>query len=98
MGADVYYRSSRLLFWAIMSVASRRYAVDLTLLPALAISVPRLMWSTLQRVSQNYHDVKGLCLLCIWPFPRSSSASDPSFSKYKSVKYSKVPWFTPFQH
>lgn len=78
-GGDSYYRSSRLLFWAIISVASRRYSADLTLLPALVVSVPKLLWSTLQRVTHNYHDVKALCLLCVWPFPRSSSSSDPTF-------------------
>jgi hypothetical protein len=76
---DFYFQSSRLLFWAIISVASRRYVSDLTLLATLSSSVPRLMWSVLQSVPQNYHDIKALCLLCTWPFPISSSSSDPTF-------------------
>ncbi|RDW72203.1 hypothetical protein BP5796_08237 [Coleophoma crateriformis] len=74
-----YYESSRLLFWTTIAIASRRYQADLTLLTALSVSVPRLLWSVLQSVPQNYHDVKALCLLCTWPFPLSSSSSDPTF-------------------
>lgn len=76
---EFYYRASPLLFWTIISVASRRYTADLTLLPSLAISVPRLLWSVLQSVPQNCHVVKALCVLCTWPFPMSSSSSDPTF-------------------
>ncbi|RDW65993.1 hypothetical protein BP6252_09628 [Coleophoma cylindrospora] len=74
-----YYESSCLLFWTTIAIASRRYQADLTLLTALSVSVPRLLWSVLQSVPQNYHDVKALCLLCTWPFPLSSSSSDPTF-------------------
>lgn len=74
-----YLHISRLLFWAIISVASRRYSVDLTLLSSLCVSVPRLLWATLQSVSQNHHDIKALCLLCTWPFPTNSSSHDPTF-------------------
>ena len=63
----------------MISIASRRYSSDLTLLPSLAVSVPRLLWSVLQSVPQNYHDIKALCLLCTWPFPMNSSSSDPTF-------------------
>jgi hypothetical protein len=76
---DHYYQSSRLLFWTIISVASRRYASDLTLMASLSTSVRRLMWSTLESVPQNHHDVKALCLLCTWPFPISNSSTDPTF-------------------
>jgi hypothetical protein len=77
--AEDYYRLSPLLYWAIIGVASRRYSSDLTLLPSLSISVPRLLWSTLQSVPQNYHVVKAICILCTWPFPKSNSAHDPTF-------------------
>ncbi|CZR50346.1 uncharacterized protein PAC_00218 [Phialocephala subalpina] len=74
-----FFKNSRLLFWTIVAIASRRYTRDLTLLTSLSSAVPRLMWSTLQSVSQNYHDVKALCLLCTWPFPLSSSSRDCTF-------------------
>lgn len=76
---EEYYQASRLLYWSIIATASRRYSSDLTLLLSLSNSVPRLMWSTLQSVTQNYHDVKALCILCTWPFPKSSSSNDPTF-------------------
>lgn len=76
---NYYYRASRLLFWTIISVASRRYSADLTLLASLSLSVPQLMWSVLQSVPQSHHDVKALCLLCTWPFPINSSSCDPTF-------------------
>ncbi|KAH8820251.1 hypothetical protein F5884DRAFT_40854 [Xylogone sp. PMI_703] len=74
-----YFKASRLLFWVIISVASRRYSADLTLFTSLSASVPQLLWSSLQSITRNYHDIKALCLLCTWPFPRSSSSRDPTF-------------------
>lgn len=62
-----------------MSVGSRRYKTDTTLLNSLAGPVSRLVWSTLADVPQSYHVVKALCLLCTWPFPTSSTSTDPTF-------------------
>ncbi|KAH7351359.1 C6 zinc finger domain protein, partial [Rhexocercosporidium sp. MPI-PUGE-AT-0058] len=76
---DDYYQFSPLLFWVIVGVASRRYSADLTLLPALSISVSRLLWSTLQSSHHNYRTCKALCILCVWPFPKSDSSNDPTF-------------------
>lgn len=39
----------------------------------------RLVWSTLADVPQSYHVLKALCLLCTWPFPTSSTSTDPTF-------------------
>ncbi len=39
----------------------------------------RLVWSTVSEVPQNYHVVKALALLCTWPFPTSSTTTDPTF-------------------
>ncbi|KFY48768.1 hypothetical protein V495_01048 [Pseudogymnoascus sp. VKM F-4514 (FW-929)] len=79
LSPDHYFYSSRLLFWTIISVASRRHSADPTLLSSLSISVPKLLWSTLQSVPQNHHEVKAMCLLCTWPFPMNSSSLDPTF-------------------
>ncbi|KFY08662.1 hypothetical protein V492_06019 [Pseudogymnoascus sp. VKM F-4246] len=79
LSPDHYFQSSRLLFWAIISVASRRYSADPTLLSSLSISVPTLLWSTLQSVPQNHYEVKAMCVLCTWPFPMNSSLLDPTF-------------------
>ncbi|KAJ5103346.1 hypothetical protein N7532_003875 [Penicillium argentinense] len=76
---DDYYTSSPLLFWTIISVGARRYPSDTGLLNSLAGPVTRLVWSTLADIPQSYHVVKALCLLCSWPFPTSSTSTDPTF-------------------
>ncbi|KAJ5430125.1 hypothetical protein N7491_007141 [Penicillium cf. griseofulvum] len=74
-----YYSSSSLLFWIIISVGARRYQGDSNLLNSLAGPVTRLVWSTLADIPQSYHVVKALALLCSWPFPTSSTSTDPTF-------------------
>ncbi|KAB8229141.1 hypothetical protein BDV23DRAFT_158988 [Aspergillus alliaceus] len=76
---DEYYNASPLLFWTIISVGARRYQTDTHLLNSLAGPVSRLVWSTLADIPQSYHVVKALCLLCTWPFPTSSTSTDPTF-------------------
>lgn len=76
---DEYYNTSPLLFWTIISVGARRYQSDPGLLSSLAGPVTRLVWSTLADIPQSYHVVKALCLLCSWPFPTSSTSTDPTF-------------------
>ncbi|KAE8146187.1 hypothetical protein BDV25DRAFT_163009 [Aspergillus avenaceus] len=74
-----YYNASPLLFWTIISVGTRRSQMDTQLLNSLAGPVSRLVWSTLADIPQSYHVVKALCLLCTWPFPTSSTSTDPTF-------------------
>ncbi|CAF9936651.1 MAG: hypothetical protein ALECFALPRED_006914 [Alectoria fallacina] len=74
---DEYYQSSPLLFWTIISVATRRY--DPSLLTSLAVPLSELLWKTIAEVPQNYIVVKALCILCTWPLPISSTSSDPTF-------------------
>lgn len=68
-----------MLFWTILSVGARRYQGDSNLLNSLAGPVSRLVWSTLADIPQSYHVVKALALLCSWPFPTSSTSTDPTF-------------------
>lgn len=74
-----YFDYCPALFWAIVSVGARRYRSDATLLNRLAGPVTRLVWSALADMKQMYGVVKGLSLLCTWPFPTSSTSSDPTF-------------------
>ena len=74
---DEYYLSSPLLFWTIISVATRRY--DPSLLTSLAVPLSELLWKTIAEVPQNYIVVKALCIICTWPLPISSTSSDPTF-------------------
>jgi hypothetical protein len=63
----------------IISVGARRYQTDVHLMTSLAGPVTRLVWSTLADIPQSFHAVKALCLLCAWPFPTSSTSTDPTF-------------------
>ncbi|EEA20883.1 hypothetical protein TMatcc_000881 [Talaromyces marneffei ATCC 18224] len=76
---EEYYTTSPLLFWMIISVGARRYQTDAQLLNSLAGPVTRLVWSTIADIPQSFHAVKALCLLCTWPFPTSSTSTDPTF-------------------
>ncbi|OJJ51263.1 hypothetical protein ASPZODRAFT_127303 [Penicilliopsis zonata CBS 506.65] len=76
---EEYYTACPLLFWTVISVGARRYQTDTHLLNSLAGPVTRLVWSTLADVPQSHHVVKALCLLCTWPFPTSSTSTDPTF-------------------
>lgn len=74
---DEYHQSSPLLFWVIISVATRQ--CDPSLLTSLAAPLSELLWQTLAEVPQSYIVVKALCILCTWPLPISSTSSDPTF-------------------
>lgn len=38
-----------------------------------------LLWSTLRGIPYSLATVQSLALICTWPFPTSSSTSDPTF-------------------
>lgn len=72
-----YYKTSDLLFWCIMAVASRRIAAQPMLLQRLSRSVTDLLWKHLRTTPYTLAMVQSLALLCTWPFPTSSSSTDP---------------------
>ncbi|KAK6355573.1 hypothetical protein TWF696_004673 [Orbilia brochopaga] len=77
---STYYNSSQLLFWVVISIASRRYPnSEPNLLIRLSRAVSRLVWSTLATVPHNKYVVKALILLSTWPFPTSSTLTDPTY-------------------
>lgn len=76
---DDFFHCSELLFWTVISVAARRYEGDPTLLTGIATPLTNLVWSTVADVTQNYHVVKALCLICTWPLPTKTSSKDPTF-------------------
>ncbi|KAI1951851.1 hypothetical protein LOZ57_001263 [Ophidiomyces ophidiicola] len=76
---DDYASTFPLLFWTIISVGARRYQSDALFLNALSGPVMRSVWSTIADVPQSYHIIKALALLCTWPFPTSSTSTDPTF-------------------
>ncbi|KAF2872867.1 Zn(II)2Cys6 transcriptional activator [Massariosphaeria phaeospora] len=75
---DVCNKDSKLLFWAIISVAARHYETDSALLKRLKEPVTSLIWQTI-KAQPNHHVVKALCLLCTWPLPARTTIADPTF-------------------
>ncbi len=76
---DEYYSSDhKLLFWAIVAVAARRYQLRPTLLKELAKPLSDMIWDSI-RNQPNHHVVKALCLLCTWPLPAERTVTDPTF-------------------
>lgn len=75
---DVFSKDSKLLFWAIISVAARHYEVDAGLLNRLKEPLTSLIWQTI-KLQPNHHVVKALCLLCTWPLPARTTVTDPTF-------------------
>ncbi|KAF5518549.1 Regulatory protein LEU3 [Colletotrichum aenigma] len=74
-----YYELSGLLFWVIISIGARRLKSQPTLLPKLARNVIDLLWRTVRTAPYSVHVVQAIALICTWPFPTSSSTSDPTF-------------------
>ncbi|KAF2119552.1 hypothetical protein BDV96DRAFT_348613 [Lophiotrema nucula] len=75
---DISSKDSKLLFWAIISVAARHYKADPRLLGRLKEPLTNLIWQTI-KTQANHHVVKALCLLCTWPLPARTTVEDPTF-------------------
>ncbi|KAH8817104.1 hypothetical protein F5884DRAFT_243513 [Xylogone sp. PMI_703] len=69
--ADVF-AVSPLLFWAVITVSSRRYEQDIILSRALSGPVTQLAWETISSRPRDLSTIQALLLLCTWPFPMSS--------------------------
>ena len=77
--AEGFFDYCPALFWVIAGIGARRCQNDATLHNRLIGPITRLVWSALADMKQMYGIVKALCLLCTWPFPTSSTSSDPTF-------------------
>jgi transcriptional regulatory protein LEU3 len=75
---EYYTQDHKLLFWAIVAVAARRYESRPSLLKSLAKPLSDLIWDSI-RNQPNHHVVKALCLLCTWPLPAERTVTDPTF-------------------
>lgn len=76
---DDYYAQSALLFWAIISIAARRYEHDATLFSSLSPCVTKLMWSAIPMLPHNRFTVQAILLISMWPYPTNSMSTNPSF-------------------
>ena len=75
---DDYHKSGPTLFWAIIGVTSRRYQEDVTLLTVLSDWVMKLIWSEIARPPYKISTVQASIILCIWPFPTTTTWTDTS--------------------
>jgi hypothetical protein len=74
---------SEFLFWTTIIVASRHFDEDDKLFGNLIRSYNELVKETITRPPGSkggHHVVKGLCLLCTWPLPISSTTEDMTFT------------------
>ncbi|KUL87565.1 hypothetical protein ZTR_04580 [Talaromyces verruculosus] len=69
--------SSRLLFWSIIAVASRRIGDDL--LSGLTPELTRLLWTTIGGGLFSLSNVQALLLLATWTLPDTHLWTDKSF-------------------
>ena len=60
-------------------MSARRMRSQPSLLPRLARSVTELMWKSIRSLPHSLMTIQSLALLCTWPFPTSSSATDSTF-------------------
>jgi transcriptional regulatory protein LEU3 len=69
--------SSPLLFWCIMAIASRRG--QKYNLGKLSHAIMNMLWEAIRSVPHSVHLVQAILLISTWPFPTSSSATDPTY-------------------
>ena len=75
---DHVVQRSRFLFWTIIIVAARHFPGDHTLFSRLERPYEKLVkdMTTKPPTKDQHHAVKGLCLLCTWPLPVTTTTED----------------------
>jgi hypothetical protein len=79
LSPSLCFERSTLLFWSVISVASRRRGDDAALFLALSGPITALAWKSLQALPHRIYDIQALALLCTWPFPIDDSRVDVSY-------------------
>lgn len=78
--ADTYHDTSPLLFWTIITVASRNWSADKTLVATLYRVVQKMAWASVAEPPLCLPDIQALLLLCLWPSTNMHVWSDISVS------------------
>jgi hypothetical protein len=76
---NTFYQHSPSLFWVVVSIGSRRYTRQPTLIRTLALPVTQLVLQSIILRTKPIERMKGLILLLHWPFPSSPFYREPSF-------------------
>ncbi|KAF2104101.1 hypothetical protein NA57DRAFT_70314 [Rhizodiscina lignyota] len=74
-----YYSRSPLLFWAILTVASRRYAADPSLLLSLSNATFQFALQQIDSPAADIHTVEALVLLLSWQFPSTQQHEESGY-------------------
>ncbi|KAM0436126.1 hypothetical protein ACHAPT_003018 [Fusarium lateritium] len=75
---DECYEACPTLFWAVIYVASRRYARDEHIFTTLVDRLNREVWTLLAAVALDLEAIHAILVLCAWPFPTIRFVTDPS--------------------
>ncbi|KAF4977224.1 hypothetical protein FZEAL_6221, partial [Fusarium zealandicum] len=75
---DECYEACPTLFWAVIFVASRRYARDEQVFLALPDRLNRDIWTLPAAVALDLESIHALLLICAWPLPSIRFVTDPS--------------------
>ncbi|KPI34453.1 Regulatory protein LEU3 [Cyphellophora attinorum] len=70
------YNQSRYLFWTIMTIGSRKYPRDPTLLSQLTPPIVEMTKNAAFAIEKSLHTIQAFMLLCTWPIPHSSIGKD----------------------
>jgi hypothetical protein len=79
MNADQCYAASPLLFWAIISVASRNYKPDPSLFASLSTPVQDMLWAAIPALPHAHSTIQAIIIISMWPFPIATMSKDCSF-------------------
>lgn len=66
---NAIFENCSFLFWAIVTIGSRRYTQDPTVFNRLASKIVTLAFQSLWPRQSPVHIVQGLIILCAWPIP-----------------------------
>ncbi|KAL7947326.1 hypothetical protein V8C42DRAFT_317471 [Trichoderma barbatum] len=75
---DECYDAQPMLFWAVLYVASRRYAKDSQLFGALVEHMSKNMWTMMSSAVLGLDEIHTILLVCAWPYPTIRFVTDPS--------------------
>ncbi|KAI8660591.1 Zn(2)-C6 fungal-type domain-containing protein [Fusarium keratoplasticum] len=75
---DECYAACPTLFWAVIYVASRRYARDENIFTTLVDRLNRDVYTLLAAVALDLEAIHAILIICAWPFPTIRFVTDPS--------------------
>ncbi|KAK1238698.1 hypothetical protein MKX07_004274 [Trichoderma sp. CBMAI-0711] len=75
---DECFQAQPMLFWAVLYVASRRYARDAHVFGALVSHMSKNLWTMISGAVLGVDEIHAILLVCAWPYPTIRFVTDPS--------------------